>query len=195
MQRFINNLFAVRKGRFNETGSKFESVSISKIKFENSLNSINYEEQFYINYANSKEQKVYKIIQELYNEISNGNNNILRKYTFDEIYYKEKVVDRIISIINKSSNLEYSKSDLPYIYKLKNNIESKVHIYIIVNNSLAKILLIDLYHLSIPADIYSNGKLVKRVSLDDLKEMYVKLKNNKCNLNNIIKKDSILINC
>lgn len=193
MQRFTNNSsFLVRKGRFNETGSKFESVSISTIIFENSLNSIDCEEEFYTNYASSNEQKVYKIIENLFNEILNGNNDILKKYKFDELYYKEKVVDRLIDIINISCDDEYSINDLPHIFKLKNKKDPKIHLYVIVDGDVAKILLIDLYHLSIPADIYSNGRLVQRISFSDLPYIYNKHHKNKYNLNNIEKIESEL---
>ena len=194
MQRFTNNnSFLVRRGRFKETGSKFESVSITTINFENSLNSIDCEDEFYTNYASSKEQKVYKIIENLFTEILNGNNDILKKYTFDELYYREKVVDRLINIINIFCGDEYSTNDLPYIFKLKNKKDPKIHLYITVNDNVAEILLIDLYHLSIPADIYSNGRLIQRISFRDLPKMYNKYKKNKYNLNNIEKEKTELL--
>ena len=125
------NTFVVRKGRFNEVGSKFESIFISTISFDNSLNSVDIESEYFTNYSSSNEKKEYKIIENLYNEINKGNIKILNKYMFDELYYKDKVIDRLIGIINYSNNNIYSKTDLPHIFKLKNKEEPKIHLYII----------------------------------------------------------------
>jgi hypothetical protein len=186
MQRFTNNTFSIRRNRFKETGSKFESVSISKVDVGSSFNSINYSEQFYTNYVNTSEQKVYKIMNTLYDKIKD-NNLVFNDYFFDELYYKEKTIDRLLMIINESNNETYKKKDLPIIYKLKHNKEPKIHLYISIKNNIVKILLIDLYHLSIPADLYSNGKLTKRITLNDLPTLYNKVSNYNYNLNNILK--------
>ena len=86
MQRFTNNTFSIRRNRFKETGSKFESVSISKVDIGSSFNSINCSEQFYTNYVNTSEQKVYKIMSTLYDKIKD-NKSALNDYFFDELYY------------------------------------------------------------------------------------------------------------
>lgn len=179
------NTFTLRRGRFNEVGSKFEPIFISTISFENSLNSVDIEEEYFTNYSSSNEKKEYKIINELHDEINNGNIKILNKYMFDELYYKDKVIDRLLNIINNSNNNIYSKNDLPNIFKLKNRVEPQIHLYIIINNSLARILLIDLYHLSIPGNLYINNRFIKSITLDDLFKLYEKIKKNKYSLNNI----------
>lgn len=191
MQRFTNNTFSIRRNRFKETDSKFESVSISKVDIGSSFNSINYSEQFYSNYVNTSEQKVYKIMSTLYDKIKD-NKSVFNDYFFDELYYKEKTIDRLLMIINKSNNEKYEKKDLTIIYKLKHNKEPKIHLYISIENNIAKILLIDLYHLSIPADLYSNGRLIKRITLNDLTNLYNKVSEYNYNLNNILKDELVL---
>lgn len=191
MQRFTNNTFSIRKNRFKETGSKFESVSISKVDIGSSFNSINCSEQFYTNYVNTSEQKVYKIMSTLYDKIKD-NKSVFNDYFFDELYYKEKTIDRLLMIINKSNKEKYEKKDLTIIYKLKHNKEPKIHLYISIENNIAKILLIDLYHLSIPADLYSNGRLIKRITLNDLTNLYNKVSEYNYNLNNILKDELVL---
>ena len=57
---------------------------------------------------------------------------------------------------------------------------------IIGNDAL--ILLIDLYHLSIPGDLYLNHRFIRKITLKDLSKIYTKYKNYNYNLNNIIKK-------
>lgn len=105
------------------------------------------------------------------------------------MYYKEKVIERLISIINMSSGWHLKISDLPKIYKLKNKKEPKVHLYVFKSDNSLYILLIDLYHLSFPADIIQKGKLIKRGHFDDLVKIYEKIKDNRCNLVNITNKE------
>ena len=92
----------------------------------------------------------------------------------------------MIRIINEFNTINYNLSDLPNIYKLKNNVVPKVHLYVQIINNSVLFLLIDLYHLSIPADLFSNNRLVRRGSLSELKIVYNKLQYYSYNLNNII---------
>lgn len=77
-------------------------------------------------------------------------------------------------------------SDLPNIYKLKNNVVPKVHLYVQIINNSVLFLFIDLYHLLIPADLFSNNRLVRRGSLSELKNVYNKFQYYSYSLNNII---------
>ena len=61
--------------------------------------------------------------------------------------------------------------------------------YVQIINSSISILLIDLYHLSIPGDLYSNHRFVKKISLRDLQNIYSKYKEYNYNLNKILKND------
>ena len=119
----------------------------------------------------------------------NNEDNIFSGYTFDELYYNGRNIDRLIRIINKYNSCTYNSSDLPNIYKLKNNNEPKIHLYIKILNNTALILLIDLYHLSIPGDLYFNHRLVKKISFRDLENIYDKYKGYNCNLNTMMKSD------
>lgn len=189
MQRFLGNSISIRRNRFKETGSKFESTSINYINIGKSLNSINTEDEFFTNYVNTPNQKVFIIINNFYHKVRNNINNLFKDYTFDEIYYNGKVIDRLINLINKTNNSSYSLLDLPNIYKLKNNIEPKIHLYVQILDGNILILLIDLYHLSIPEDLYSNHRLVRRISLRDLPNLYNKYKEYNYNLNKILEID------
>ena len=189
MQRFLGSSISIRRNRFKETGPKFDIVSINYVDIGKSFNSINSKNELFTNYVNTQNQKVFKIINDLYYKIKNNINNInniFKDYTFDEIYDNGKVIDRLIILINKTNNSSYSSVDLPNIYKLKNNIEPKVHLYVQILNGNILILLIDLYHLSIPGDLYSNHRLIKRISLKDLPNIYRKYKEYNYNLNNIL---------
>lgn len=189
MQRFLGSSISIRRNRFKETGSKFEPVSVKYINVGKSLNSINSENDFFTNFVNTPNQKTFIIINNFYHKVRNNINNLFKDYIFDEIYYNGKAVDRLINLINKTNNSSYSLEDLPNIYKLKNNIEPKIHLYVQILDGCILILLIDLYHLSIPGDLYFNHKLIKRISLKDLPKLYSKYKEYNYNLNKILEKD------
>ena len=191
MQGFTNNRFInIRKDRFRDTGAKFKTTFVNKFDLGKSLNSINYFDIFFTNYAKSNNQKEFKIIRDLYIKTLN-NDNVLNNYIWDELYYKEKVIERLIDIINKFHNANFQVSDITKIFKLKNKFESKIHLYVIINNDVAEILLIDLYHLIIPGDLYSNHRLVKRITFNDLPKKYDKVKDNCYNLSNILEKQLV----
>ena len=63
MQRFLGSFIFIRRNRFKETGSKFESVLINYVNIGKSFNSINYEDEFFTNYVNTPNQKVFLIIK------------------------------------------------------------------------------------------------------------------------------------
>lgn len=185
MQRFISSSISVRRNRFKETGSKFDDIQIKSVDIEKSFESLNSEKLSFTNYAKSSEQKVYNVIKNEYIKISNNDITIFGDYQPDEFYYNGKCIDRLLDIINESNDKCYTRSDLPNIYKLKHRKESEVHLYVQIDNESLFVLLIDLFHLSLPADIYVNGRLIKRTGLKDLDNIYSKFKNNKYNLNNI----------
>ena len=182
----FSNIFNIRKGRFSENGSRFESVAIESVSFNSSLDSFSSDELYFTNFVNTPEQKPYKIIDDLYKNIMSNNIRKLNDYVFDELYPKERVMDRLINIINISSGNDYDKSDICNIYKLKNINEPKIHLYVEFENNHMNVLLIDLFHLDIPADIYQNNRHIKTILLADFPKMYEKVKNNRYSLNHII---------
>ncbi len=187
MLKCTNNVFSIRKDRFKENGAKFSEVKIEKIDISNSFNSFDLEEENFLNYANSENQEIYKTIENLYLKIKNGE-DIFRDYIADELYPRKDVIDRLINIINYSNNSKYQTQDITSICKFKNKGSPKIHFYTMLSEGNLEILLIDLHHLSIPGDIYSNGKLIKRVYLKDMNKLYEKVKNHKYDLNNIVKR-------
>ena len=189
MQRFRGSSISIRRNRFKETGSKFESVLIHTINIGQSFNSINSEHEFFTNYVNTPNQKVFIIMNNFYYKIKNSINDLFKDYTFDELYNNGDAISRLLNLINKTNNSNYSLKDLPNIYKLKNNKEPKIHLYVQIINNCILILLIDLYHLSIPGDLYINHRLIKKNSLRDLSKVYNKYKEYNYNLNKILEND------
>ena len=188
MQRFSNsNIFISRSNRFSENGPVFKSNNIYDIKIGISLESKNDKEDYFTNFLNSDKQDNYVRMCKLYNQVLKNDSSFINKdYVCDEIYDNGKVVDRLIKIINYKSSLQITKNDINHIFKLKHKDNKKLHIYINLNSEKAELILIDLYHLSMPADIWKNKKLVKRGSLEETKKSYRKFEQCKYNLNNIL---------
>lgn len=189
MQRFSNsNVFVTRSNRFSETGPLFKTKSINSIELGIGFESKNDKEDYFTNFLNSDKQDNYVRMCRLYNQILEKDTTFINKdYMCDEIYDNGKVVDRLINIINYKSGLAFTKNDITHIFKLKSKDNRKLHIYISLCDAKAEIVLVDLYHLSMPADIWKNKRIVKRGSLDETKKAYGKYESYKFNLNNILK--------
>lgn len=189
-QRFTKfSSFNVRCNRFSETGPIFKSNNIDTVNIGVGFESKNDKTNFFTNYLNSDKQDNYIRMCKLYTKIiSNDTSFIDKDYICDEIYDNGKAVERLISIINYNNNLNLSKKDINHIFKLKAKDNRKIHIYISYENDCVTLILIDLYHLSIPSDVYKNRKLVKRGSLDETRRIYnTKYESCSYNLNNIVK--------
>lgn len=187
MQRFSDsNVFYSRSNRFNETGPVFEPNNINGISIGVGFKSKNDKANSFTNYLKSNKQKNYYRMNRLYNQIiTNDVSFINNEYVCDEIYDNGKVVDRLINIINYDNDLNISKTDITHIYKLKSKENKKIHVYISLINDNAELILIDLYHLSMPGNIYDNKKLIKRGSLSAIKRSYQKFESYGFDLNNI----------
>lgn len=179
----LTKSFLLRRGRFSENGPSFDKIKYTKIDFGDSLNSINLPGLFFTNYSSSNAIKQYKIIKNNYKD-NVQENDFLHEYVIDEIYSNSEI-SRLIDIINFQNNSSYVLNDIINIIKLKNKDSKDLHIYVILNNNIIKVLLIDLFHLGIKADLYSEktGKLIKRA---DLKELYSKHSSNNYSLCNIL---------
>ena len=189
MQRFTNSIIKLRRNRFSETNTRFDFIPITNIDFGNSLNSFKDKDNFFTNYVNTPDKKIYQYVQQLYDKYVN-NENFLNNFISDELYYNRTVADRLICIINLSCSTKYTKDDLKYIYKLKSASDKNLHIYIKVSRGNVKMLLIDLYHLSLPADLIKNNIVVRRGSIEELKRKYLKYESCNYNLNNIINREN-----
>lgn len=189
MQRFSNpNVFVTRSNRFSETGPLFKTKNINCIKLGIGFESKNDKEDYFTNFLNSDKQDNYARMCHLYDQILENDTTFINKdYMCDEIYDNGKVVDRLINIMNYKSGLSLTKKDIVHIFKLKSKDNRKLHIYISLNGETAELVLVDLYHLSMPADIWQNRRVVKRGSLDETKRAYGKYESYKFNLNNILK--------
>lgn len=187
MLRFSNsNVINVRKNRFSENGPTFKLENINSLNIGDGFESKNDKSDFFTNYLKSNRQKICDQMEQLYSCIINNDYSFIGKdYYCDEIYDNGLVFDRLISIINYKTNLNIKKKDMLHIYKLKNKNNKNIHIYISLVKTRAVLLLIDLYHLSIPADKWSNGRMVRRGSLRETKKSYEKFKIFNYNLNNI----------
>ena len=167
MQRFSDsNVFYSRSNRFNETGPVFEPNNINGISIGVGFKSKNDKANSFTNYLKSNKQKNYYRMNRLYNQI------ITNDVSF-------------INIINYDNDLNISKTDITHIYKLKSKENKKIHVYISLINDNAELILIDLYHLSMPGNIYDNKKLIKRGSLSAIKRSYQKFESYGFDLNNI----------
>lgn len=119
------------------------SIDILNDCFLNKFTSINAENYIYLSKFIKKEMNLDSVLVDF--EIEEGKtvdySNI--KYLYNE---RSK---RLKTIIDNSRNDNVETSKL--IYKLKNKKDNKIHFFIERENNIAKLLLVDLYHLAIPS--------------------------------------------
>lgn len=170
----------------------FKSNIINKVVSENGFKSKNINDEYFTNFLNSDKQKNYDKMRGLYNNIINNDCSFINKdYICDELYDNGKVFSRLVDIINYENNTTISKNDvISHVFKLKNKDDRKLHIYLSVVNDTAELILIDLFHLSMPSDIWKNGIKVRKGSLDETKKVYEKYKNYGYNLSNVLNDDN-----
>lgn len=163
---------------------EYQRVQFNSFSFGKSLKSYNNKELLFTNYVNSEKNENYLRLKKIFEKFNKNDYSFLTEsfLELDEVIYTYKTADRLLDIINKGYGRFYTKKDLKRIYKIKNKENKKFQLFLDVNNNNATVILIDLFHLAISADITkSNGIVIKT----DLNKLYNKQSNNKWNISNI----------
>lgn len=174
-----------RQDRFNSSKTKFSRETYDSFDFGNSLNSYNDSTLYFTNFVKSKENELYKKLEEYikeskYDDYSFFDNDF---EPMDEIKYTEPAAKRLLEIINKGYHHNYSPKDLQNIFKVKHKDKDKKRFQFYIHNDSGnlKIILIDFFHLGIVADYHKDGKVIRMTK----EKIYEKEKNNNWNLSNL----------
>lgn len=154
--------------------------------FNGSLKSYNNSNLFFTNFVKSRENESYKKLEQYLENIKYNDFSFLEDdfSPLDEVKYTEPAAKRLLEIINKGYNYNYDSGDLKDIFEIKNKEKKKFHFFIHKDNNTLNVIMIDFFHLGLNAYLnLPNGskKLIKN------EEIYNKEKNNKWDLNNLIK--------
>ena len=181
-KKFDSNVF----GNFNLLSSTSNNLdknifddSKEKFNFDNAYKSVNIPKYYFTNYLDSKKSNFYKFIRRQSKLMLNANYSIFDNFELKDVNYganlKKEKIEQIVfetRAIKRECNL---------IYRFKNNLNPAFQLYVDkVDNNNYDVLIIDLYHLVIPAADKYYGKKVA-----DLKADYDKVKNNSICLSEI----------
>lgn len=151
------------------------------IDIDEALKSVNLPEHFFTNFFKGRKDPMFKFVKTQYAYIKSDKFKILENYELKDVVYKdnlseEKIIDIVKCTFDKDVNLNT-------IYRFKNYENPAFQLYVNKeSNNNYKVIIIDLYHLVIPAA--DRGKGRKKA---DIENDYNEKKLNDYCLSNIIK--------
>lgn len=172
-----------RIDRFKSPISKLDKYK--SFTFGKSMKSFKNDKLCFTNFVNTNKNENYKRLEDIYIK------SLYEDYSFiendfgylDEVNYTYKTGDRLLEIVNKGYGHKYKMSDLSKIHKMKNKDNPKFQLYVYESRGNLTVILIDLFHLAIPADIYKNdGSIIKT----QLNKIYSKYATNSWNIDKIL---------
>lgn len=169
------------KNRFNIKKRTKSILSINKFDFERGLKSFNDEKLLFTNMSKHESEDVYNLVVDIYLNYLVDDGKFLDDFIVYDLEPSDRV-DILLNIINGTQKTKYKISDVPYILKMNNLIDKRLHFFIKQSGKNASLLLIDLYHLAIYGELYENGKF-KHNSIPKTYKCY---KNNSCGLEKIL---------
>lgn len=177
--QFKKNIF---KSRTNIIDKNIFGDKKEKIKMEGALKSVKVPKHFFTNFLANHGDPMFKFVKRQYYAMNDSNYDIYENFELKSVDFggnlkEQKLKDIYIETYGEKLN------DVSQIYRLK-NIENKAfQLYINkIDSNNYEIILIDLYHLIIPAaDTYL------RKTKADLKGDFDKVKNHNFCLSNVLK--------
>ena len=158
---FNNNRF-LKSNRFNVNsiiGKKLFDDTKEKIEIDKALISVHLPSYNFSNYFRSKKDIMFKFVKREYMMMNNDKYNILDHFELKNVDFGGNLSrDKMDQIIEKTFG---SKIHIYSIYRFKNLLNPAFQLYVNKdNNNDFKVVVIDLYHLMIPAADRFRGKKI-----------------------------------
>ena len=179
-----NNKF-LNKNKFNKKpiiGKKLFDDTKEELEIDNALKSIHLPVYCFSNFLKSEKDVMFKFVRSEYKKMNNINYNIFEHFELKNVDFNRKNIsqEKVSKITEETFG---SKMQINMIYRFKNLSNPAFQLYISKqNNDDFKVIIIDLYHLVIPAADKSKGRKTA-----DLKADYDDVKNYNVCLSNIKK--------
>lgn len=171
----------VIKNRFESKKKTQNIMNIDRFDFERGLKSFNDEKLMFTNMSSHESEDIYDMVIDIYLNYLIDSNNFLQDFKGYELENDYKI-ERLLKIINGTQKTKYKMSDIPYILKLNNKKDERLHFFIKYSGKNASLILIDLYHLAIYGEWYKGGKFMH----NSISKTYKHNKNNSCKLEKIL---------
>lgn len=174
------------KNRFDFKKRTKSTLSIEKFDFERGLKSFNDSKLQFTNMSKNETEDVYNLVVDIYLNYLIGDGKFLDDFIVYDLIKGDRI-DRLLDIISGAQKTKYKISDIPYILKMNNSVDKKLHFFIKQSRKNASLLLIDLYHLAVFGELYIDNK-PQHISIP---KIYRSNKRNLCKLEKILElKDS-----
>ncbi len=131
--------------------------------FKRCLKSVDMDSELFVNYFSNKKDNLYKFVKSEYTWLINNQDNVFERFELKPLF-DTKFYDRLRNIAYETSHIRYGY--INSVARLKHNENGAFQLYYMVQNNTIIFLVIDIYHLLIPAPDYTYGKPVKNPSED-----------------------------
>jgi hypothetical protein len=150
-----NNILYKRVNRFSANVG-FEKEEYNLFEFNGNLKSDKIESLEFTNYLSSDKCKKYFLLLEICKAINNKYSNINKYFIADEFDSHRYNAKRVYDIIEAVNNKIIDKSVVVYKFKCKK--DAAIQFYVIKEDKILKLCLIDIYHIVIEATNKKIGK-------------------------------------
>ena len=170
------NSFTLRMNRFINPVTVDKSFSC--IQMKKNLKSVHIDKQLFTNYSKSMASNKYRLVKDVWEKYKNNSDITNECMIADEIINEKKKIDRLKEIIFQNTGKNITKVEIVNnVYKFKHKQDKEVQFYFYYDGKILNLLLVDLFHLGIPA--LKNG-------VDVSERQYLNNKRNRCCLSNIV---------
>lgn len=150
-----NNIFYKRVNRFS-LNPKFKAEEYNTFDFNNNLKSDNLEDLEFTNYLSSNKCSKYYLLLEICKEIQNRYSSFNKYFIPDEFDSHKYNAKRVYDIINAVNTRKIDNTKM--IYKFKCKKDPEIQFYIIKEDKVLKLSVIDIYHIVIGATNSKTGR-------------------------------------
>lgn len=169
----IGNAFSNNKFTSSNKFSKQNSIldkrlfddSKEIINYKLALKSVNLPEHYFCNFFKSKKCDMYKFVKRELSAMKYDNYNVYDRFKLKDVEYTYNLSEDKINDIVFATYGEYK--NIKFIYRLKHNDNPAFQLYVNkINLNEYEVLIIDLYHLVIPAADKAKGKKIADIITD-----------------------------
>ena len=170
---FNKNKFTSKKiiNRGNSFKKNFFDCSHEEIEIDEALKSVNLPSHMFCNFFKGKKDFMFKFVKKQYKAMSGEKYNILDYFELKNVEFKANLSEKKINDIVVSTYGQQIQFET--LYRFKSTANPAFQLYVNKeNNHKYKVIIVDLYHLVIPAiDKFKDRKTV------ELKKDYEAVKN------------------
>lgn len=146
--KFSTSNFLKKSNAFSK--KKLFDTSKETVEIDEAMKSVNLPNHMFSNFLKGHKDPMFKFTKEHYYSIKNNRYNIFEEFELKDVEFKENLSkEKLVDIVNSTFDRELQFNT---VYRFKHRGNPKFQLYVNKeNNNFYKVIIIDLYHLVIPA--------------------------------------------